>query len=351
MKILIIRNDRIGDLISSSLIVPKLNKVFGRKINKIDLICSNYGYIYASKLKSEFKNIYINERGLSPANDLKLLKLIRKKKYDICISLSPNNKSFLLNVLSSAKLKASIRILKKNSINKPSHLFAQFIKIFMDIENDKNYGHLSWSDFYSKLCKDIYETIKNKKFNKNVTFPSTYLTPKINYNLNKKKISNSVIFHIDEKWQLSKIKISFLINIILKISKDKKVLITSNHFRTELNNELNKKLGFKYENIDLIKSNVYKKLYLLNKKKKDSSSKYLNKLIQCISLSKCVIQIHGGIGHYAGAFRRNIINLKVKNENLQKLYKIQTKGSYLDLYISNSHKFETSINNFLKKIS
>ena len=78
---------------------------------------------------------------------------------------------------------------------------------------------------------------------------------------------------------------------------------------------------------------------------------YLDKLIQCISLSRCVIQIHGGVGHYAGAFSKNIINLKIKNENLQKLYKIQTKGSYLDLYISNSQKFESSITSFLKKIS
>ena len=313
--------------------------------------CGNYGHIYASKLNRELSKIYVNERALSPTNDLKLLKLIRSKKYDICISLSPNNKSFLFNILSSAKLKASIRILKKNSINKPTHFLAQFINIFMDIENDKNYGYLTWSDFYSKLCKDIYETIKNKKFNKNVILPSTYLTPTINYNLDKKKISRSVIFHIDEKWQLSKIKIDFLTNIILKISKDKKVLITSNHFRTELNNELNIKLGLKYENKDLIKSNIHKKLYLLNKKKKDSSIIFLHKLIQCVSLSECVIQIHGGVGHYAGAFNRNIINLKVKNENLQKLYKIQTKGSYLDLYISNSQKFESSITNFLKKIS
>ena len=81
MKILIIRNDRIGDLISSSLIVPKLHKAFGSKKIKIDLICSNYGYIYASKLKRVFNNIYINERALSPANDLKLLKLIRNKNY------------------------------------------------------------------------------------------------------------------------------------------------------------------------------------------------------------------------------------------------------------------------------
>ena len=351
MKILIIRNERIGDLISSSLIVPKLNKAFGSKEIKIDLICSNYGYIYASKVKRGFNNIYVNERALSPANDLKLLKLIRSKKYDICISLSPNNKSFLFNVLSSAKLKASIRILKKNSTNKPIHFLAHFINVFMDIENDKDYGHLTWSDFYSKLCKEIYETIKNKKINKNIIFPSVYLTPKINYNLDKKKISNSVIFHIDEKWQLSKMKINFLTNIILKISKDKKVLVTSNHFKTELNDELNKKLGFKYENKDLINSNIHKKLYLLNKKKKNRSNIYLDKLIQCISLSKCVIQIHGGVGHYAGAFSKNIINLKIKNENLQKLYKIQTKGSYLDLYISNSQKFESSITSFLKKIS
>ena len=351
MRILIIRNDRIGDLISSSLLIPKLKHVFGNKISKIDLICSNYGYIYASKLKTKFSNIYVNERALSPAKDLKLLKIIRSNNYDLCISLSPNNKSFLLNVFSKANLKASIRILKKNLASKPTPFLSQYIDIFMDIENNKNYGHLTWSDFYSNLCKDIHKAILKKKFNKNPIFPSKYLKPKIKYTLNKTNMSNSVIFHIDEKWQLSKIKINFLTDIILKISKDRKVLITSNYFKTKLNDELNIKLGFKNKNKDFVQSNISKKLHLLNVIKKDNSTTYLNKVIECISLSKCVIQIHGGIGHYAGAFGRNIINLKIKNENLQKLYKIQTKGSYLDSYINNSQKFRSSIINFLKKIN
>ncbi len=351
MRILIIRNDRIGDLISTSLIIPKLKHAFGNKINRIDLICSNYGFVYASKLNNEFSNIYVNERTLSPTKDLKLLKIIRSNNYDLCISLSPNNKSFILNVLSAAKLKASIRILKKNLINKPTSFLAQYIDIFMDVENDKDYGHLTWSDFYSKLCNDIYKSISKKKFNKKTIFPSNYLKPKPRYTLNKVKISNHVIFHIDEKWQLSKIKVNFLSDIILKISKDKKVLITSNHYRNKLNDELFIKLGFKYDNKNFIQSKFNKKLCLLNKIKKDDPTNYLNKLIQCISLSKCVIQIHGGIGHYAGAFDRNIINLKVKKENLQKLYKIQTKGSYLDLYINNSQQFMSSIVNFLKKIN
>ena len=351
MRILIIRNDRIGDLISSSLIIPKLKHVFGNKISKIDLICSNYGYIYASKLKTEFSNIYVNERALSPTKDLKLLKTIRGNNYDLCISLSPNNKSFLLNVLSKAELKASIRILKKNLVSRPVPFLSQYIDIFMNIENNKNYGHLTWSDFYSKLCKDIHKCISKKKFNKNTIFPSRYLKPKIKYTLNKSRMSNHVIFHIDEKWELSKIKISVLTDMILKISKYKKVLITSNYFKTKLNDELNIKLGFKNKNKDFIQSNISKKLYLLNRIKKDNSTTYLNKLIQCISLSKCVIQIHGGIGHYAGAFGRNIINLKIKNENLQKLYRIHTKGSYLDSYVNNSQKFRSSIVNFLKKIN
>ena len=351
MRILIIRNDRIGDLISSSLIIPKLKHVFGNKISKIDLICSNYGYIYASKLKTEFSNIYVNERALSPAKDLKLLKIIRGNNYDLCISLSPNNKSFLLNVFSKAELKASIRILKKNLVTKPAPFLSQYIDVFMNIENNKNYGDLTWSDFYSKLCRDIHKCITKKEFNKNTIFPSRYLKPKIKYTLNKSKISNHVIFHIDEKWQLSKIKTSILTDMILKISKDKKVLITSNYIKTKLNDELNKKLGFENEDKGIIQSNLSKKLYLLNKIKKDNSTTYLNKLIQCISLSKCVIQIHGGIGHYAGAFGRNIINLKIKNENLQKLYRIQTKGLYVDSHVNNSQTFRGSIVNFLKKIN
>lgn len=351
MRILLIRNDRIGDLISSSMIVPKLKHVFAKKTLKIDLICSNYGHIYASKLNKEFSNIYVNERALSPIEDLKLLKILRNNNYNICISLSPNNKSFLLNVFSKAKLKASIRIIKKDLTNKPSSFLAQYIDVFMDIENNKNYGHLSWSDFYSKFCKDIYKVISKKNFNKKTVFPSRYLKPKIKYTLNKAKITNCIIIHVDEKWQLSKIRVSFLTEIILKISKDKKVLITSNYYKTKLNDELNIKLGFKSENKDFVQSNICKKLYLLNRIKKDNSNAYLNKLVQCISLSKCVIQIHGGIGHYAGSFGKNIINLKIKNENLQKLYKIQTKGLYLDLYINNSQKFKSSINNFLKKIN
>tara|TARA_B100000700_G_scaffold330589_1_gene457629 strand:+ start:5 stop:1060 length:1056 start_codon:yes stop_codon:yes gene_type:complete len=351
MKILIIRNDRIGDLISSSLIIPKLRHAFGNKISKIDLICSNYGFIYASALTKELSNIYINERALSPSKDFKLLKIIRNNKYDLCITLSPNNKSFLLNILSKSKLKASIRIQKRNLESKPISFLAQYFDIFMNIKNGKDYGHLTWSDFYSRLCKDIYKTISKKKLNKKIIFPSIYLKPKISYTLNKSKISNYVIFHIDEKWELSNVKIDFLSDIILKISINKKVLVTSNYLKTKLNDELNTKLGFKHDNKSLVKSSISKNLYLLNKTNKDNKIKFLKKLIQCISLSKCVIQVHGGIGHYAGSFSRNIINLKVKNENLQKLYKIHTKGSYLDLYINNSQKFKNSIMKFLNKIN
>ena len=351
MKILIIRNDRIGDLISSSLIVPMLRHVFGKKLTKIDLICSNYGFNYAAKVKSDFSNIFINERSLSPLNDLKLLKEIRKKSYDISITLSPNNKSFFLNILSNSKLKASIRLIKKKLDSKPSKFLSKHIDIFMDIENDKNYHKLAWSDFYSKLCKDIYKSALKKEFRSKATFPSNYLKPKINYTLHKKKISNFIIFHIDEKWSESKIKIKFLASIILNISKIKKVLITTNFDKTKYNNKLNKILGFKYTYKIINESTISNKLFLLNKIKRDKSTTYLDKLIQCISLSKCVIQVHGGIGHYAGSLNRNIINLKIKNENLQKLYKIQTEGSYADLYLNNSQKLKKSITNIVKKIN
>ena len=350
MRCLIIRNDKIGDLISTSMIVPKLKYMFGKKITKIDLICSSYGYKYACLLsKSDISNVFINERDLSPINDLKLINKLRKNNYDVCISLSPNNKSFLLNILSKSKLKASVRILKKDNKSKPSSFISKYLDVFLDIENNKDYRNLTWSDFYSQLCVDIHKRISNNVYSKKNKFPSTYLKPIIKYNLNKQSIRNFVVFHIDEKWELSRIKRRFLLDIIVEVSKSKKVLITTNYYKTKINYNLDNDLGFISRKKIIDKSIIFKNIYSLNRLKKDNSSSYLSKLIQCISLSKCVIQIHGGIGHYAGSLNKNIINLKIKKQNLQKLYKIQTKGSYIDLYLKNSQKFKNSVINYLNK--
>ena len=350
MKILIIRNDRIGDLISTTLIISQLRHIFRNKSLSFDLICSNYGYIYASKIKGEISSIYVNDRSISPINDIKLIKKIRNNNYDLCLSLSPNNKSFLLNIASKAKIKCTIRILKKNGNSKPVRFLSRYFDLFMDVKNDRNYGDLTWSDFYSKLSKNIYKFIQKKEYSELHLLPSKYLKPKISYSLDKSIINKRIIVHIDEKWELSKIKIDNLAEIILKLSSNKRVLITSNYLKTKFNKDLDSKLGFKInENNSIAKSHITKNLILLNPVKKDNSNSYLNKLIQCVSLCNCVVQIHGGIGHFAGSFDRNIINLKTKNENLQKLYKIQTKGSYLDLYIKNSEEFKREIFTFTKK--
>lgn len=353
MNILIIRNDRIGDLISSTLIINHLKNIFKKKLNKIDLVCSKPGYLYASQIKHEINNIYINNRKISFFNDISLLKIIRNNNYDLCISLSPNYKSFFLNIFSNSKIKATIRINNKaGGKSKPSNFWSYFFDIFMNIKNNKNYHDLTWEYFYKKFCIDIYKFLFNKDFLIQKNFSSYYLKPKVLYTLKNRKIRNFVIFHVDDKWNTKLITEKKLSHIILNLSKKYKILITTNSFKTEFNKKLFYFLDFQNKKkISLISSKKNKNLFLLNTDLKQNSFMYFRKLSYMVSLCKSLIQIHGGLGHYAGSLNRNIINIIVKKENLQKLYRIHTKASYFDINLKKTKNFEKSLVLILKKIN
>ena len=200
MNILIIRNDRIGDLISSTLIINHLKNIFKKKINKIDLICGKSGFLYASQIKHEINNIYVNDRKISFFKDISLLRIVRNNNYDLCISLSPNYKSFLLNIFSNSKIKATIRITNKaRGKSKPSNFWSYFFDIFMNIKNNKNYNDLTWEYFYKNLCIDIYQLFFNKDFTVQKNFTSYYLKPKILYTLKNKRIRDFNIFQFIER--------------------------------------------------------------------------------------------------------------------------------------------------------
>ena len=351
MNILIIRNDRIGDLISSTLIINHLKNIFKKKIKKIDLICSRSGYLYASQIKHELRNIYINGRKISFLNDISLLKIIRNNNYDLCISLSPNYKSFFLNLFSKSKIKATIRITnKKGGASKPTNFLSNFFDTFINIKNNKNYHSLTWEFFYKKLCINIFEFIFKKKLLIKNKFKAFYVKPKIYASFNK-KVNNFYIFHVDDKWNRKLINEKKLSNVILKLSKKYKILLTTNYFKTDFNKKLFHFLDFENKKeISLIKTKKSKNLFLLNCGENENSFKYFSKLSYIVSKCKCLIQIHGGLGHYAGSFNRNVINIIIKKENLQKLYRIHTKGLYADINIKKSKNFIKSLDLILKKI-
>ena len=346
MKIALIRDDGIGDLIVSSPIIENIRNF--KPLSKIYIYCSNRNEEYCQILK---ENKIINDYFLIPKNlnliqKIFLIIKIRKHKYDNIFVLSPKNINYLYSKFSGAITSGIVNVnTSKNSIDRyrPAKLLINYLLNFNEIidcrKNFSNSKDVHYSDHYISLLKKTFPTIKSPTI--------SYFVPKIKSSihttLNKNNIFDYIIFHLDEKWNRTNWKCRELNELLNAIENNtsKNIILTEGMIKTHFNEYIN---IFKFNKINdsiLYKSENFKTLFLI----KDINS---NDLFSLISKSKLVIQKHGGLVHMASSFNIPVIDIIYPGtENFLK--KWQPKSDKY-IQITNNNYYDTSekIIKFLK---
>ena len=178
-KFLIFRTDRIGDFITSQLVINSISEI--SKKNQVDIVASKYNSKYIKNFK-HINNVFIFDKTQNKILDFfNLFLQIKNKNYDYLIVLDGKRRSFISGIFINATIK--ICLLK---------------------------------DFYPKFLISLFfnKYIKNTETNtqyKNFQVLLNYLdikSPKIlNYYKNYQFVKNKFKFrkpyvhlHLDEKW-------------------------------------------------------------------------------------------------------------------------------------------------------
>ena len=346
MKIALIRDDGIGDLIISTPIIENIKNF--KPISKIHIYCSNRNVEYSQILKENkiINDYFLIPKSLNLIQKIFLIIKIRKHRYDNIFVLSPRNINYLYSKFSGA-ITSGIVIINtgKNGVDRyrPAKLLINYLLNFneiIDCRNDfSNSKDVHYSDHYVSLLKKTFPTIKSPTI--------SYFKPKIKSSihttLRKNNIFDYIIFHLDEKWNRTNWKheeLNELLNAI-EHNTSKNIIITEGMFKTYFNEYIN---IFKFNKINdsvLYKSTNLKMLFLI----KDINS---NDLFSLISKSKLVIQKHGGLVHMASSFNIPVIDLIYPGtENFLKKWQPKS-DKYIQITNNNYSDTSKKIIKFLK---
>lgn len=181
-KILILKNDRVGDLFHSIKHIHNLRKEY--KNSCIDIILSEYNIGFSSTLKKSNINIKKIKYRLSIIDKINLVKLIYKQKYTHIIILSPKNFYYYLPLIFKKILFSAIVI--NNKRMRPSNYLRKKIN-FLTV-NDR------LSSFKKHNINCLYENvIKNLINEKQLDIKKIYLNNSYN------KVIFSKYIHIHSK--------------------------------------------------------------------------------------------------------------------------------------------------------
>ena len=115
LKILLLRHDRIGDILISTPFLKELRKIMGNK--EIDILLSFKNKTASRAVEYLTDNILILDNKLFPF--LKLIRMIRNERYDLVIDLldNPSTTSNLILKYSGAKIKLGFDKANANNYN------------------------------------------------------------------------------------------------------------------------------------------------------------------------------------------------------------------------------------------
>ena len=281
-KILILKNDRVGDLFHSIKHIQYLRKEC--KGSNIDIILSEYNIGFSTILKKSNLNIRKIKYRLSIIDKIKLVKLIYKKKYTHIIILSPKNFYYYLPLIFKKILFSAIVI--NNKRMRPANYFRNKIN-FLTINN-----RMSSMKKHNIGC--LYENvIKNLINEKQNTISKLY------FNRSYEKVIFLKYIHIHSKQEFFK-KYGYapkdIINMIDKIAINLNVKI-----------KLTGDLG----------ENAYNNYY---KKEKNINIEYIHNiknddLCELINDADIIITPHGTISCIAAYYSKPILDFFEPNIN------------------------------------
>ena len=291
-KILILKNDRVGDLFSS---IKGINSILNEhKDHKIEIILSKFSRDISFLFNKNNIKIDIYNYDLNIFEKLKIIKKVSFNKYEKIFILSPKNLYFYLPIFSNSQFYAII--IKDYKRNRPSKFLQK--KLFKFKINDRTSKRINEgiSTLTEKLCNENsidYPNILNNK-------PSNSKLLNDNIDLFK----NFVHFHYkDSLFKNNGWTINNFLDLINEISKKtKKVFISSDFGNFEHNKFFLQKLPFiNFENEKMNIENDSKIIYLHNIK--------VNDIFKLIHLSNQVISPHGTMSLMASYLNKKVIDL------------------------------------------
>ena len=287
-KILIFKTDRLGDLLNISAVIYNLKENFP-KCN-ITLICSTYNKILAKYYENDI-NILIYKKPLVYFLFKNYLNL-NKNNFDLILQLDGKNHSYITSIFLKARTKACIKYVKNKkflfkliSVSRPNFLINNFFD-----KNEISFENYNLKDnhkyHYLSLYLNLLKKLNLKIFSNDHFLPFKNPINQSNFN------DGYFLFHIDERWEAFKPTIKDVLNEkILSLSKNNKIVITSNLEKNKTFNFLKTKL-VNTNNVQIIESPD------------------LNKILSLIYYSNTCVSSHSGlIVHAAAAFKKNIIDL------------------------------------------
>tara|TARA_Y100001970_G_C14175239_1_gene826587 strand:- start:64 stop:1029 length:966 start_codon:yes stop_codon:yes gene_type:complete len=318
-NILIFKTDRLGDLLNISAVIYNLKLNFPEC--KITLVCSNYNKSIASYYENDL-NIIIYDKPLIVFLFKNYLNL-NKNNFDLILQLDGKNHSYICSILLNATTKACIKYVKNKkffnkliSVSRPNFLINNFFDKYeisyenYDLSDNHKYHYLS---LYLNLLKNL----NIKIFSKDHYLPFKNPVNQSNFN------QSYFLFHIDQRWEsFEQITQNLLNDKILALSKNNKIVITSNLGNNKIFNFLKRKLE-NNNNIQIVESPD------------------LNKILSLIYYSNTCVSSHAGlIVHAAAAFKKNIIDLVSPNINNELDRWIPFNINYKRFDINNFYNFD-----------
>ena len=318
-NILIFKTDRLGDLLNISPVLFNLKTNFPD--SRITLVCSNYNKSIAK--------YYINDLNIIIYNKPLIFFLFKnylnlnKHNFDLILQLDGKNHSYLTSVFLKANKKACIKFIKNKkflnkffSVNRPNFLINKFFDI-----NEISYENYHLSDnhkyHYLSLYLNLLKNLNIKIFSRNHYLPFKDPINQSNFN------ESYFLFHIDQRWEaFEQITQNLLNDKILSLSKNNKIVITSNLGNNKIFNFLKTKLE-NNNNVQIVESPD------------------LNKILSLIYYSNTCVSSHSGlIVHAAAAFKKNIIDLVSPSINNELDRWIPFNINYKRFDINNFYNFD-----------
>lgn len=345
MNILIFRNDGIGDLIITTTLIERILK--HNIAAKITLICSNRNIEYAKILYQTGKltNYYnIDEYKYPISKLIGLYLLLQSSFFEYTFVL----RSSSLNIIISKIIRSGIvsGIVPLNSTKKLKNRYKPFkilINLFYSyheiIDCRNNYSlskNIHMIEHYDRLLTKIPKFQIDNNSTHSFSVPKLIKdkkTASIDNFLSKFEIKNFLIFHFDEKWDLTSYDSNKIIKLISSISKEYNgpILITDgltkNIFDETIKNHL------RFEKIERSKNDIQLEQ---SKKKEDIfylTSLDVKSLFYLISLSQIIIEPHGALTHIGSIYNKKIIDLvnQEKKNQLLKWRPISEYGIQVDI--------------------
>ena len=291
-KILIFKNDRVGDLFHS---IKGINSILHEhKDYKIEIILSKISKDISFLFDKNNIKIDIYNYDLNFYEKFKIINKVFFSNYEKIFILSPKNIYFYLPIISNSKFYAVV--VKDHKGNRPLKFLRN--KLFKFEINDRT----------SKRINEGISTLTEKLCNENsIEYPNILNNKPLNSKLLNDNIylfKNFVHFHYKNSlFKNNGWTINNFLDLINKISKKtEKVFISSDFGNYEHNNYFLKKLSFiNFESGKMNIDNDSKIIYLHNIK--------VNDLFKLIHLSNQVISPHGTMTLMASYLNKKVIDL------------------------------------------